>query len=64
MDKYTVRDSSGSVDIIASFSAYAEVLTEWVKNNEFPTEKVEAAVEAVFDRYPDKPVHVPTLMIS
>lgn len=52
MDKFTVRDSNGAVDVNASVSAYAKALTGWVSVNETPVESIERAVEAVFDSHP------------
>jgi hypothetical protein len=50
MDKYTVFDSLGVADVAASANAYAKALTAWKEANEIPTARIEAAVEAVFDR--------------
>lgn len=50
MDKYTQYDSLGVADVAASANAYAKALTAWKQANEIPTERIEAAVEAVFDR--------------
>jgi len=47
--KFIKRGSDGSVDIAASANAFAKALTEWVAQNETPSEQIEAAVEAVFD---------------
>lgn len=52
MDKFTVRSSSGSVDVSASATAYAEALSKWVVENEADIGAIEGAVEAVFDEYP------------
>jgi hypothetical protein len=60
MDKYTVRDSNGSVDVAASANAYAAALANWVVENETPTADIEAAVEAVFDQHPK--LTMPTLL--
>lgn len=51
MDKYTVRDSSGSVDVAASANAYALALTKFVAENEIASDTIELAVEAVFDTH-------------
>jgi hypothetical protein len=51
MDKFTVRDSNGSVDVVASVSAYSKAINDWVSVNETPVEKIERAVEAVFDSH-------------
>lgn len=59
MDKFTVRDSSGSVDVNASVVAYSQALTDWVSANETPIEHIERAVEAVFDSRPSN-VRLPT----
>ena len=52
MDKFTVRDSNGSVDVGASVAAYTQALSSWVSVNESPVESIERAVEAVFDSHP------------
>lgn len=49
MDKFTVRDAGGSVDVAASVASYREALNSWVSVNETPVEVIERAVEAVFD---------------
>lgn len=54
MDKHTVRDSSGSVNVASSANAYAEALTKWCSSNEVASETIETAVEAVFDRHPGR----------
>lgn len=51
MDKFTVRDSNGSVDVAASVTAYSKSLNDWVSINETPVEIIEKAVEAVFDSH-------------
>lgn len=54
MDKHTVRDSSGAVDVAASANAYATALTKWVGENELATDTIEMAIESVFDRHPGR----------
>lgn len=49
MDKFTVRDSNGSVDVAVSLASYSKALNNWVSVNETPVEVIERAVEAVFD---------------
>jgi hypothetical protein len=51
MDKFTVRDVNGSVDVDASVSAYRTALASWVQSNELDLTSIERAVEAVFDEY-------------
>lgn len=51
MDKFTVRDSNGAVDVKASVGAYTKALGSWVSANETPIESIESAVEAVFDSH-------------
>jgi len=63
MDKFTVRDSSGSVDVGASVAAYNRALTDWVSVNETPVESIERAVEAVFDSRPATP-RLPTPFLT
>jgi hypothetical protein len=50
MDKFTVRNASGEVDVAASANAYAKALSQWVNENEIATDTIETAVEKVFDR--------------
>lgn len=52
MDKYTKRNSNGSIDIDASTKAYAEALADWANKNETPVEEIESAVESVFNSFP------------
>ncbi len=62
MDKFTKRDASGSVDVVASATAYAEALQKWVADNEVASDTIEGAVEAVFDRFDGKRLPVPALV--
>lgn len=64
MDKFTVFANDGSVDVAASAAAYAKALTSWKATNEVPTETIEAAVEAVFDRFPGQRLSMPALIHS
>jgi len=50
MDKFTIRNTSGEVDIAASANAYAKALATWTQENEISSEKVEAAVATVLGR--------------
>ncbi len=61
MDKFTKRGADGSVDFAASANAYTKALTEWAAQNETPTETIETAVEAVFDRH-DGRIAMPALV--
>lgn len=62
MDKFTKRGTDGSVDVAASASAYAKALTEWVAQNEIPSDTIETAVEAVFDRFNGQRLPMPALI--
>lgn len=62
MDKFTVFGSDGSADVSASANAYAKALTSWKVDNEIPTETIETAVEAVFDRFPGQRLPMPALL--
>ncbi len=64
MDKYTKFASDGSADVVASANAYAEALTNWKAENELPTEIIESAVEAVFDRFPSQRLPMPSLIFE
>jgi hypothetical protein len=50
MDKHTKFNTLGEVDVAASANAYAVALTQWKADHEIPTERIEQAVETVFDR--------------
>ena len=62
MDKYTVFGSDGSADVAASADAYAKALATWKAQNEVPSETIEAAVEAVFDRFEGQRLSMPALV--
>lgn len=51
MNKFTIRDSKGMVDVTASVAAYSQALTSWVAVNETPVEVISKAVNAVFDTH-------------
>lgn len=70
MDKYTVRNSDGSVDVAASANKYSVALTQWVfdkdakrqaKTEVVPNEAVESAVESILDNHP-KRITTPALV--
>jgi len=61
MNQFTKRGADGSVDIAASANAYAKALTEWVAQNEIPSEQIETAVEAVFDGSTSERISMPYL---
>jgi hypothetical protein len=62
MDKFTVTGSDGTADVNASAAKYAAALTAWKVDNEIPTETIETAVEAVFDRFPGVRLSMPSLL--
>ncbi len=62
MDKFTQRGADGSVDVAASAGAYAKALSEWVAQNEIPSDTIESAVEAAFDRFDGQRIHMPALI--
>lgn len=62
MDKFTVFGTDGSADVDASMEAYGEALATWKRTNEIPTDRIEAAVEAVFDRFPGQRLPMPALL--
>lgn len=49
MDKFTVRDASGAVDVEKSVEAFRSALNEQVAQAEKLATQVEGAVDAVFD---------------
>ena len=54
MDKYTVLGTDGTADVSLSTNAYAKALADWKAKNEVPSDTIETAVEAVFDRNPGR----------
>jgi hypothetical protein len=62
MDKFTCRDATGAVDVLASAEKYALALSEWVAENEIGSDMIEAAVEAVFDRFGGNRLPMPALL--
>ena len=64
MDKFTVRDATGSVDVLASATKYAEALQAWATENEADADTIEGAVEAVFDRFDGRRMPMPMLLAS
>ncbi len=62
MDKYTVRNTDGSVDVNASSAAYTAALVEWVSTNEIPADDIAAAVDSVLDSAAGKRVAMPSLL--
>jgi len=62
MDKYTVTGADGSVDVGASAVKYSKALEAWKTENELPADTIEAAVEAVFDRFPGQRLSMPALL--
>jgi hypothetical protein len=62
MDKYTIRNVDGSVNIDESMLAYGNALADWTANKENMSGNIETAIEAVFDRYPDKRLPMPSLL--
>jgi len=62
MDKYTKTGTDGSVDEKASAIAYSAALSVWVAENEIPSDTIETAIEAVFDRFPSQRLPMPALL--
>lgn len=62
MDKFTVRDSSGSIDVAASANKYATALTAWAAENEMDAEEIAGAVNTVLDRSPGRRIPMPALL--
>lgn len=50
MDKFTQFNNLGEADVAASAAAYAQALTQWKTDHEIPSDRIEMAVETVFDR--------------
>ena len=62
MDKFTVRDSVGSVNVEASVAAYTEALSQWVSDNEIPVDRITTAVNSVLDSRPNTRLPTPFLV--
>ncbi len=62
MDKFVVRDVSGSVDVTASANAYAKALTDWVNENEIASDEIAGAVNSVLDAHATSRVPMPALL--
>lgn len=58
MDKHTVLNAMGEVDVTASVAAYEASLVKWVQENEIPSDSISTAVNAVLDRFPTKRVSI------
>jgi hypothetical protein len=62
MDKFSKLGSDGTVDVNASKEAYGQALSAWKAENEIPTDRIETAIEAVFDRFPGQRLAMPALL--
>lgn len=62
MDKFSKLGADGTVDVSESMKAYEAALVAWKAENEIPTDRIEAAVEAVFDRFPGQRLAMPALL--
>lgn len=58
MDKYTVRNNDGQIDIAASTNEYAKALALWVSANEADQEKISDAVNATLDKFSKLPMEM------
>lgn len=58
MDKYTVRNNDGQIDIAASTNEYAKALALWVSANEADQEKISEAVNATLDKFNKLPMEM------
>jgi hypothetical protein len=61
MDKFTVRNSDGSVNVSQSTAAYTKALTDWVASNQTPVADLERAVDSVFDAHSSR-IPMPALI--
>ena len=59
--KFFAMGPDGTVDVAASTSNFAKAVVEWKAANEIPSEEIETAVEAVFDRFPGN-IPMPALL--
>lgn len=62
MDKFSKLGSDGTYDVKLSMEAYGAALTAWKAENEIPTDRIEAAVESVFDRFDGQRLAMPALL--
>lgn len=51
---HIITKSDGSVDIKASGEAYVKALTDWVGANEISSDRLDTAIDAVFDENKDQ----------
>ena len=62
MDKFTVRDANGLVDVAASAVAYATALQAWVVENEADSQRLTDLVNKVFEQFAGKTLPVPAVV--
>ena len=62
MDKFTVRDVNGAVDVVASAAAYTAALQAWIVENEKDTQQLTELVFNVFDKFAGKTLPVPAVV--
>lgn len=62
MDKYTVVNSSGEIDISASTAKYSTALSTWVNENKIDTDTISEAVNSILSKYPGERVKMPALL--
>lgn len=62
MNSFTVRNSAGAVDVVASVSAYTQALQTWVSENEADVQQLTDTVNEVFDKYPSQVLPMPALV--
>ncbi len=51
MDKFTVRNVDGSVDVAASTALYVETLSHWLSQHEVSNDAIDAAINTAFDEH-------------
>lgn len=62
MDKYTVRDTTGSIDVTASAAKYSTALQLWASTNEIAADRIATAVNTVLDTYPGQNIPMQALI--
>jgi hypothetical protein len=56
MDKHTIRNGQGNIDIAASANEYAKALSLWISENEADQDKIIEAVNTTLDKFNKLPM--------
>jgi len=58
MDKHTIRNDKGEIDINASVNEYSKALSLWVKENEVNQDEISKAMDTILDRFDLLPIQM------